>query len=424
MSFKDIDLENSLSIEVAEAPIQIVTKEQMTLAVERMKVLVPDADKMSTAQLIQIANESLIYRTVPGRDMHYFIDRGKLCKVPDYKYMKNFADFREQVLSGDDRAVLDESYTILSEEDKMRHGVPTNKIAVKCTIITARERKAFAAEVKQWLDLGFSTKDALGLARETYGELGTSAVGVVKPGGEYDAPNGWSPLQKAEKLAFKNAVNRKYGIPTADEMKSMAQRMAYRAMPEDWKNVDPSLPREQQARYAELEAATREVKEARARMNAEEKAAQFKRNVDLMRGEEDSGIGDPVVIIDATQTDTGEWSPTLFDAGDTEPQLEPAPKPQPSPVPPVSPKAKAPDWPASGPASDFCKAVQLATGNYYTSSYHLSNAIGGYGNLKDDDNWNSKLSAAVDHASQKRAETQTPTLFAAEVQSGGNAIEL
>jgi hypothetical protein len=310
MSFKDLALE--MSMEVVEAPIQSVSQEQMTLAVERMKVLVPDADKMSTAQLIQIANESLIYRTVPGRDMHYFIDRGKLCKVPDFKYMINFASFRKQFLSGDVKAVIDETYTVLSEEDKLRHGVLTNKLAVKCTLITARERKAFAAEVKQWIDLGFNPKESLTLAQQTYGELGTSAVGIVTPGGEYSAPNGWSPLQKAEKLAFKNAVNRKYGIPTADEMKAMTQRMAYRAMPEDWKNIDPTLPREQQARMAELEAAAREVAETRARMSDEEKKAQFARNVSLLRGDEED-------IIDVTPTKTPAPTPTT-----TEPPAAPA----------------------------------------------------------------------------------------------------
>lgn len=90
----------------------------------------------------------------------------------------------------------------------------------------------------------------------------------------------------------------------------------------------------------------------------------------------------------------------------------PAPSPAPAePVQPAHTKTKVPDWPTSGIVADFCADVQSSTHNYYTSSYHLSNAIGGYGNLRDGDNYSTKLSAAVEHAASKKAGSLTDTLF-------------
>jgi len=316
-SLKDV-ARNSQLIPTTDAPVQIIDQSAITAVTERMKVIVPDAAQMTNYQLATIAQESILYRTVPGRDVHYFLNRGKLSRVLDYKYLKTFADFKEQMLSSDNSAVVEDTYRALSEQEKIAAGIPVEQIASECTLITQRERKVFAAEVRQWIDMGFSGKDALAIAKDVTGDLGTRAIGAVAEKDKYNnmnAPEGWSPLQKAEKLAFKNAVNRKYGQPTADEMAAMAYRMASRAMPEDWAKVDPTESREIQARYADLEASAREVKEIRAGRTDEENAAIFKKHNDLLHGNEDEiGIGDdPVEDAEFTAPDWADVEEVAYE---------------------------------------------------------------------------------------------------------------
>lgn len=287
-----------MNLIVTKAPIQVVDKPAIEAAVARMRVTVPGAQNMSIEHLTVIAQDSILYRTVPGRDMHYFISKGQLQRIPDYKYLKNFASFKEQMLSGDDSAVIEDSCRPLTEEEKATHGIEPHCIAAICRIVTARERRAFAEEVRRWKDIGFTVQEAMEAAKETYGELGTSAVGVIDPteldrnGKPVEPPHGWSFLQLAEKLAFKNAVNRKYGQPTADEMQAMAYRMAIKAMPQDWQNVDPTIPREAQARQADFESVAREVSEASANLTPTEHKERLGKQVIIMRDSDDNGIGE------------------------------------------------------------------------------------------------------------------------------------
>lgn len=289
---------NITLVEVQQkAPIEVISKESIQLAVNRMKVIVPHIKSLEN--LTQVAQESILYRTVPGRDMHYWEDwQGNLQRTPDYKYLKNFTTFKEQQLSGDDNASLDDSYRTLTADEKEQHGIPDKCIAAQCTITTKREREQFRLEVKQWIDTGFSPGQAVEIVEKTYGNLGTSAVGVVDPteidkkGKPITPPSHWSYLQWAEKLAFKNAVNRKYGIPTADEMAALSYRMAKKAMPEHWQNVDATLPREDQAKQANYEAITSSIIEQHQQMTPEEKNARKEKNVIIMRGEPEYGIGE------------------------------------------------------------------------------------------------------------------------------------
>jgi len=279
------------------APIQQVDKSEITDMVNRIKTIVPGGDAMTVAQITVIAQESILYRTVPGRDVHYFLSRGNLQRVYDYKYLKNFANFKEQLLSGEQSATIEEQFRPLTEQEKITHGIEPDCIAALCTIKTPRERRAFAAEVKQYLEMGFDNDLAIKLAKETYGEIGTSAVGVIDPneldrnGKKSEPPTGWSFMQLAEKLAFKNAINRKYGIPAADEMQALAYSMAQRAVPNDWKNVDPLVARDTQAKLANLTAVAREVKERDGSISPDARKEEMTRNVILMRGKEENGIG-------------------------------------------------------------------------------------------------------------------------------------
>lgn len=288
---------------IAEAPVQAISKEEIESAVKRMRVVVPNVTKIEN--LTVVAQESILYRTVPGRDIHYYEDwQGKLQRIPDYKYLKNFATFKEQQLSGDDNASLEDTSRAMTADEKEQHGIPEECIAAICTIVTARERRAFMAEVKGWTEIGFQPAEAVEMAKQTYGELGMSAVGVVDPtekdkkGNPIKPPVGWSYLQWAKKLAFKNAVNFKYGIPTADEMQALAYRMARKAMPEHWRDVDPTLPREAQAKQADYEAITSEIVEQAKQMTPEELRERREQNVIIMRGKDEGAIGDDYAASD------------------------------------------------------------------------------------------------------------------------------
>lgn len=275
---------------VPEAPIQQIDKSSIEAAIRRVRFIIPGGEDMSVAQVTAIAQEAILYRVVPGRDVHYFVNRNQLQKVFDYKYLKNFATFKEQLLSGDDTATLEDSYRPMTDQEREQHNISDAHIAAVCTITTKRERAEFAGEVKRWIEMGFKPEEAVRVAKETYGSLGTSAVGIVLKGDT--PPKGWSHYQLAEKLAFKNAVNRKYGQPTADETAAMAHRMAHKAMPEHWKNIDFSLPQEAQAKQADYEAITSEIIEQNQAMSAEERKDNFEQNVIIMRGEPENGIGD------------------------------------------------------------------------------------------------------------------------------------
>jgi hypothetical protein len=296
--FKDVVTEETnpdafMVVVPDKSPVQQIGKTEIEAAIGRVRFTVPGGENMSTPHLTIIAQESILYRTVPGRDVHYFVSKGQLQKIYDYKYLKNFATFKEQLLSGDESATLDDKYYVLTEDEKIEHNVEPDHIAAKCVLTTARERRQFASEVRMWVEIGFGVEEAAKMARETYGPIGTEAVGVVNPN-ELDSngkpkkpPFGWSHLQYAEKLAFKNAVNRKYGIPTADEMQAMAYRMANRAMPEHWQNVDPTQPIDIQARTADLEAIASEIEAESEGMTAEDHEGRLEENVTILRGEDD-----------------------------------------------------------------------------------------------------------------------------------------
>lgn len=290
--YKDTMTENDMVgiVAVSTAPVQQVEKSEIEAATKRMSVIVADAHLMSTAQLATIAQESILYRTVPGRDVHYFLNRGKLSRVLDYKYLKNFATFKEQILSDSDSATLDDSYRPLTEQEKIEHNLTDDHIAAICTITTQRERDIFGGEVKRWLDMGFAADMAIKMAKEAIGGLGTSAIGAILK--SESVPKGWSHMQLAEKLAFKNAVNRKYGLPTADEMAMMAYRMAQRATPKHWKNIDPTLPIEAQAKTANLNAITDGIKATSEGMTAAQRSDRLNGNVTILRGDDEGAIGD------------------------------------------------------------------------------------------------------------------------------------
>lgn len=90
---------------------------------------------------------------------------------------------------------------------------------------------------------------------------------------------------------------------------------------------------------------------------------------------------------------------------DTPKQVEPV-------SPPHTPKVNG-DKPYKFPSTaseKFYRAVQKATGDFYSSPQHLLEIIGGWFNFAADGLWDERLSVAVDHARQTREGTAEPVI--------------
>lgn len=296
--------DNGLAI-LENSPIEAVNKDQMLAAVNRLMAVVPDGNKMTPEQLMVVAQQSILTRTLPGRDIHYFLDRnGNLKQSEDYKFLVAWAIQRERYLTGNPEATFEDSYHELTDQEKISEGVLPDDFAVYCTITTAKDREMFRQEVKGWLDLGLDPDKAVALARETLGNIGTRAIGVVNledaywkdNNGEYNMkkskmPTGWSPRQKCRKLALKNAIHAKWGVPSVDDLQQMTRGMArVDTTAEDWQNTPVDVPAEEQARYAELEAMKRTAQAVN--LTPDQHTERLEDNVIILRGDEVDGIGD------------------------------------------------------------------------------------------------------------------------------------
>lgn len=304
----------SLQTMEEKAPIEAINKQRLELAMDRMRVVVPDGHRMNKAQLAVIAQESLLTRTMPGKDRHYFLDKkGELKTSDDYKWLVAWAIQRERYLTGNPEASFEEKYQELTEEDKLREGIHADDFAVYCTITTSADRLKFREEVKGWIDMGFDGAKAVELARETLGHVGTRSVGTVGTNeafyqdGNSKMPTGWSPMQRARIRALKNTIHAKWGTPSIDDMQQMTRNMAQiEISSEDWQDVSLDEPMEVQVRQAEMNAQARQAKEEIANQSPEERQTELNKRVDLMRGpQEDSLIGEDYQpeLIDITPSD-------------------------------------------------------------------------------------------------------------------------
>lgn len=293
---------NTDLITLPESPIEAIPSEKVKAMTDRVKALIPDGPKLSPAQAITIAQLSILTRTLPGRDVHYFLDKhGNLKMSDDYKFLRAWATRREQFVSGSQTATFEDIYEELDEAAKIREGISSNDFAVFCTITTARERENFRREVKGWLDLGFNPDKAVEMAREALGTIGTRAIGVVnandgRASGEGESsriPKGWSLMQKARKLAFKNAVHAKWGQPSIDDIQAMVKAMARGdVIDADWEEIPADVSAEEQSRYAELNAVARKVEEKSAEMTSAQHKERQAANVEIVRGPADETIGE------------------------------------------------------------------------------------------------------------------------------------
>lgn len=272
-----------------QSALGAVALTQITEAISILRHTLPDGANMTKEQLGAVAYDAVTTGTMPGREVHYFSYKDKktgtmkLGKVDDYKLLRRWGIEKEQMIAGDPSATVQEKYRDLTDEERTKEKVPPNATAVYCTLLSSHRDKK---EVKEWMATGATFEQALDL-------VGTTAVGVVKAD-DRKIPTGWTHGQKARKLAQKNAYRVRYGQPSMAEMTAMRRRWAEKATPEDWMQVEQSLPLEAQTRMARLLAANREwAAESEANpLTAEEHGIRLRKNADLIRGPEEVGIGD------------------------------------------------------------------------------------------------------------------------------------
>lgn len=267
---------------IQDAPLAQISREQFETSVARLRAILPDGPKMNIGQLSAVAMHSLLTGTVPGTEVHYFLNGDKLCKVDDYKLLKRWALESERRRTGDPAVTLHESYTPLTDQETKAEGLQDGDVATWCDILSSHDRP----EVKKWIDTGLSPAEALAF-------VGTRAIGVIKKSEIGNTPKGWSPMQKARKLALKAALRFKFGQPSVVELQQQMRAMARGDVVDaDWEQVPTDLPPEAQARYAELTAVTRQVIEASAEMTAEDHEERLQDNTDLLRGQDQGAIGE------------------------------------------------------------------------------------------------------------------------------------
>lgn len=273
--------EKALTI-IQDAPLAQISREQFENSVARLRAILPDGPQMSVGQLSAVAMHSLLTGTIPGDEVYYFLNGGKLCKTEDYKLVKRWAVESERRRTGDAAATISENYAVLTSGEARAEGLAEGDIAVWCTVVSSYDQP----QVKRWIDAGLTSREAFDL-------VGTKAIGVIKKAELGNIPKGWSPMQKARKLALKNALRFRFGKPSPFELQQQAKSLARGDVTEgDWEEVPANMPPEVQARYAELTAVARQVTEAGAELLPDEHVGRLQSNADLLRGADEGAIGE------------------------------------------------------------------------------------------------------------------------------------
>lgn len=264
-------------------------KSTLEIAFARISAIYPD---MGNAHRYEIALRCLANGTIPGRDVHYWVKDSKLHEVSDYKWLVWWAEQKEAQRTGNPRATIEIADTDLDADERKREGLGPDVVAVVAvTISNADERARYRCEIGEWKLDGFTLDEA----RQMVPFPGTRAVGVVT---KSDAiPKGWSPREKAVKLAVKAAIRKRYGNPAPAEIRQMIANIAKVEVEAETITIEQWIdgtdePPEAEARRLRLEARARQQKVADEGMTLSDHHERLRRNVALLRGDNEPGIGD------------------------------------------------------------------------------------------------------------------------------------
>ncbi|RME71831.1 MAG: hypothetical protein D6784_14590 [Chloroflexi bacterium] len=256
------------------------TREEVAALGKRIKAMLPGGEKLTPEQAMAMAQYAVITDANPFRgDFYGMVDRrGNFTFVEGYKLLVRWA----KRICG-----YTERYVPLSAAEKRQMGLRDEDIAYRCHILRDDQKDT----LREFIQMGATFAEA-------YDIVTTQAVGVVtredrvtRDGKPIDPPKGWTWDQVAQKRALKNALNLSHGAPSPRELAAESWKVGdTETRPEDWQDAPPEIARDPElaARYAALQAHTRQVLAENDRRSPEERAEQFQKNVSLLRG--DDGI--------------------------------------------------------------------------------------------------------------------------------------
>lgn len=199
--------EKSLEIYDQKVAVDRLSTKALALSIDFIRAVVPEVN--NPAHLNQIAVDMITYGIIPGRDVYYFANKGKLARVEDYAYMMRVYTQMVRLESGNPAEEIKDTYYKLSDEEKAAELLPEKCLAYKCTVQTKQDASCFETKISKYIQFGFDPVEALEIVERLNGSPGSFAIGVAYQS-EY-APNGMSLAERARIRALKNALRRRFG---------------------------------------------------------------------------------------------------------------------------------------------------------------------------------------------------------------------
>jgi hypothetical protein len=227
----EIEIDNK---DLLSVPSMAMTKSVATALVNRLKVLVKDATKMTMPELITCANDMFIRKVIPSKDVYYVKLGDKLQIIDHYTYSLRVMRYMDKVMGGNGNVTIKDSE--FSDEDYKKHNVNKNtEIGVNVRLISSVHRKARIEAIKGYKDIGFSPQESIEMVETQEGELGVQGYGVYprskKP------PQSWSVYQAAVKLGIKNTIKIAYPQPSGDDYSEMAGGFISQLSSKQWGEI-------------------------------------------------------------------------------------------------------------------------------------------------------------------------------------------
>lgn len=246
-------------------------REKLRELSSRIKMLLPGGNQLSDSDALALAQYAVTTGANPFRgEVYGYRDwAGKLQLVEGYKLLVRWAK---------QQCNYYEKYTPMPAED-----IPPGGIGIRCWIL----REDSLGTLKSLIDAGFPHVEAYEIAA-------SHADGVVTKGDMYsekkrkdiDPPKGWTWEQVARKRALKNALNLSHGAPSIATIARESWVVdGVETIAEDWDGAEDLQSDDERERLASMRALERKRNAERAGMTPEERDAEFKKNVKLLRGE-------------------------------------------------------------------------------------------------------------------------------------------
>lgn len=275
---------NGNALQKVDAPRNWGTREEIVALGDRLKVMLPGGQALTSQQAMALAQYSKLADANPFRgEIYAAVIKGHVRFIDGYKLLVRWAK----------RAMpYNDKYEAWDEERKTRESLKVEDIAYTCFILLEKDKLTVIELVKSGVALA-----------EAYELFAFSASGVVskkddmtkQDGNDIAPPKGWTWHDVAKKRALKNALNLSHGAPSPSEISKETWVVDdVETEQVDWDQAQSSNITDPDviARLARLEALNRGWAEERATMEPEELKAQVEEDRELLRGKKENGIGE------------------------------------------------------------------------------------------------------------------------------------